>query len=379
MSTSNRGSHVRPGVRASNERGGKLHTVTTDHDAEQAFRKLAADFGTLPGRICDLINIDENGEPRPGGISPAGRRLAADLPNLLRTAERAAAEMLGRRAKPMTDDKVPDETTKPAADVPPHGHDHTGVFRVSEEAARDLFATLTGERTSAKSAAAKALAGWPALAVALGLGGPIRAALRAGAQALAVALDDGATDDTGSEYGDGRTGFLRDRIVPDGTDQHDTQGALVVTLGREPFVLVRALPVADGVSLSVAMGGDGLSPEVGEHLHAEVMLGNALDGITQARRTAASLGDRLNDYLKYGTYLVPPGGEYRWTDTAWSGFAHSTEDPHGGRSRPPADDVPVPVDTPAESPAPGPPSGDDGRESPDSGSSVSGDTGPASD
>lgn len=379
MTTSNRRPFdARPGARASNERGGKLHTVITDHDAVQAFREMASKFGTLPERLCELANVDEKGNPGVGGVSPLGRMLAADLPNIERAAEEAAARLMGED-KPMTNDKGPDETAKP--DAPPYPHDdhvHTGVFKVSEEAARDLLAALSGKRARAKSAAAEAIQGWPALAVGLGLGGPIRVALRAAAQAFAVALDDGATDDTGGVHDNDRTGFLRDRIVEDGGTG---RGALAVMLGREPFVLLRALPTPGGVSLSVAVGGDGLDPEVGENLHAEVMLGNALDSFTQARRDAARRGDKLEDCLKFGTYLVPPGGEYRsFAPRPGAQRAHSTEDPYDNRSRPSTlDDCPPPRDTPTDSPPSEPPVSDDGGAPSDSGSSATGDAGPASD
>jgi hypothetical protein len=75
----------------------------------------------------------------------------------------------------------------------------------------------------------------------LGLTGPFRAALRAGAQALAAALDDGASD-----------GGVSEGVQVD----EDGNEFTMVKLGPEPFVLLRVHDVGEDVGqLELAAGG----------------------------------------------------------------------------------------------------------------------------
>lgn len=254
-------------------------TIIGDEEAAARWREAAEAFGSIPKNVQDLANVDENGEPREGGLSERGRRVAAAMPKLDDLAEKIARQLAGED----DDDK---------ADISVKAH----VVSAAELASllrsmRDRDEGAGGEGVS-RAEAVKALRSHPVLLALTGLGfaGPIRAAVAAGARALADGIDGGSSDDR--EAGT-RTGFFKDRMIKGGT-------TLAVELGREPFVLLRATHATGGVHLSVATGGDNMF----DSLTPEQLLLVAADQVATMAEQAAAEGGDLRDCLKGGLYLT---------------------------------------------------------------------------
>lgn len=213
-------------------------------EAEEVFKFLARAFGAAPEAARRDFNINPDGSAAEGGISESGLVGAAE-------ASEAVRRTLMRLGRP--------------SDLP-SGRPRRGRPAVTSA---DVTAMLD----------------------ALGLRSPVRVALRAGAQALAAALNDGDADDEGGVA----MGPHGDRVSGEGENKRMT-----VTLGGEPFVLLRLQEPEDRESpfaaLTVLHGGPfddcGVEVSVGKML--EVALAGWRDAVGEASGDEPiSLGEAL--------------------------------------------------------------------------------------
>lgn len=146
--------------------------------------------------------------------------------------------------------------------------------------ARQLEQTIVRKLNGARrsGAAAGDIGG---LVAALGLVGPVRAAMRAAAQTFAAALNDGDSDDAGIDAGaslDGQRG-----VLPDGTR------VTRYTLGEDPYVLIRVQPVAGGpVGLVTVVCGGGVQPGDDGIVSPIELVESALDAVRRGGITVDS-------------------------------------------------------------------------------------------
>lgn len=306
-------------------------TEPTEAEAVKIWQKMAAELGGVPPEVQKMANVNAKGTPRAGGLSEYGHAAAANMPMIMETARNQFEKMIN------------DEVFAPGGDGAASGGDGTATEGKANGLLRDMLGIVGKERTATNVAAARALQGWPALVVGLGLGAPIRVALRAAAQAFAVALDDGATDDAGAVRG--KVGGVHDDRM-----HIDSEGHTIVepVLGHQPFTVLRyGLMEVDGETVpavSVSPGGAGLGPD--EDDSALIDLGSllmmALRGVTAARERGVDVN---SSQMIVGVRVPGTDGPQ-----AGSGNGPNTEDPYGNRG-----------DTPAESPpAEGPPGDDRG-------------------
>lgn len=171
---------------------------------------------------------------------------------------------------------------------------------IAEELSGIAKSRFRAERSARDTGAGgKEPGGMEAAVDALGMRGPVRAAIRAGAQALAAALNDGRSDDEGLLRGD------PSEIKFDADDEHEHEdGRCVrkVRLGHVPFVLIQQAQVPgepDGVTaLTLATGGVKYrrDAEPGEP-SVEDMLEGALEAVDVAgdNRSEGVIIDKTTD------------------------------------------------------------------------------------
>lgn len=176
-------------------------------EAEALFKFFASTLGEPPEEARRNFNINADGSAAEGGISELGRIGAAAVSSAVRE-----------------------------------------TLMHPEGASSDLPSGRPRRRRPAPAAATSADV--TAMLDALGLRSPVRVALRAGAQALAAALNDGDADDEGGVA----MGPHGDRVSGEGENRRMT-----VTLGGEPFVLLRLQepedPASPFAALTVLHGG----------------------------------------------------------------------------------------------------------------------------
>lgn len=174
--------------------GGRMVEIMQEGRRQVALRITAESMpgGVLPAEACERYGIKPDGSIAEGGLTEAGREFADEC---IEAVQEAVKDIKG----------MGERKRERKAGPPPF-------------TASDLGEVLD----------------------ALQMRGPMRAAIRAGAQALAAALNDGGADNEGlPEHG------------------HDDDDTCTVTLGAEPFVLVRVnrLPGTGMGGVSVVAGG----------------------------------------------------------------------------------------------------------------------------
>lgn len=343
---SGRPANRRPfGIRPAVDSNGKVavgmaKTLLSGEAAEEVFRTMAKKCGSVPPELQKAANVDEQGNAGDGGVTVVGRRMAADMPALFEKvtagAERFVKKLLGSEL----DDSEDEEP-------------EVSVFKGSLDDLLDVLSRRRGQPAGAPKFApeidaTEALKGWPAFVVGLGLAAPIRAAVHAAARALTVALDDGASDDAGiNDRGTVKGSIFGDRYVRDSSGARRIQ----VSLGGEPFVLLRAARDGDGdVGVTMIVGGEGLGHGRGDLICPEQLLSAGRSGVQTVETEAEVLGVPVDEILDAGVVLTIPA-----QPEAGSGNGPRTEDPYGNRG-----------DAPASRPAPPDESGDDGDLPPDS-------------
>lgn len=195
-----------------------------------------------------------------------------------------------------------------------------------------------------------------------GLARPLRAALRAGAQTLAAALDDGASDDAGVDRARG----LRGERVTLANGQRVSR----YLLGGEPFVLLRLQHAPGGLAYVSAVTGGGALPGESGIIDPVELVEHGLDALRRGggvesdldtpdevdRMTMEEAARRFGDDVEHLADLLTPDGSAAGPSTEWPGSGPVPDHLPGGTPT----ETPAPAASPvhdggASSPAPSEP------------------------